>query len=471
MGRQSVGVREYLAALRARWLIIVATTLVGAIAALTYSLLSTPVYQSTTRFFVSTASISASDVYQNNLASQQRVVSYTELLTGRGLAKRVIDQLQLPWQPDELTAKISATSKPNSVLLDASVNDTSPTRARDIANSIATLFPTLVSELETPPDGGTASATVSVAEDAETPSAPISPKKLRNLVLGITVGLLLGVVGALVRDRFDNTVKDSTVLQELTDSVSIGTIPYDKKVRENTPIDFKTSTAPIAESYRALRMNLKFLSVDNPPKVLVITSAIAGEGKSTTAVNLALSLAELGNRVALVDADLRRPRIADCLGLVGGVGVSSVLSRAATVDEVIQKTDFDNLWALAAGPAPPNPSELLASAAAQKLIHDLGRAFDFVVIDSPPLLPVTDATALALQSDGAILVTRYGYTRRDEVGRAATNLETVGAALLGVVMGVVPTSGRDVARYGYDYRPSRTAPRAPEKSPVTSNRH
>jgi polysaccharide biosynthesis transport protein len=466
-----VGVREYVAALKSRWLIIVATTMVGTIAALTFSLVATPVYQATTRFFVSTASISASDVYQNNLASQQRVVSYTELLTGRTLAKRVIEQLSLPLNPDELIAKISATSKPNSVLLDASVSDASPARSRDIANSIATLFPVLVSELETPSDGGTASATVSVAEEAETPTAPTSPKKLRNVALGLTVGLLLGIIGALVRDRFDNTVKDTKLLQELTDSVLIGTIPYDKKVRESAPIDFKTSTAPIAEAYRGLRMNLKFLSVDNPPRVLVITSAIAGEGKSTTAVNLALALAELGNRVALVDADLRRPRISEYLGLVGGVGVSSVLANDATVDEVVQTTGHDNLWALAAGPLPPNPSELLGSTAAQNLFRDLGRAFDFVVVDSPPLLPVTDATALAVQSDGAILVTRHGYTRRDEVGRAASTLETVGATLLGVVMGVVPTSSRDSSRYGYGYDPRRTVDTIPAKPTVSTNRH
>lgn len=466
-----MGVREYLAALRSRWVIIVATTMVGAIAALTYSLLATPVYQATTRFFVSTASISASDVYQNNLASQQRVVSYTELLTGRTLAKRVVEQLGLPIGPDELSAQITATSRQNSVLLDASVDDSSPARARDIANAIATLFPTLVSELETPPDGGSASATVSVAEEAETPTAPISPKKVRNVALGFTVGLLLGVVGALVRDRFDNTVKTSLSLQELTDSVLIGTIPYAKQVRDTAPIDFKTSTAPIAESYRALRMNLKFLSVDHPPKVLVITSAIAGEGKSTTALNLALSLAELGNRVALVDADLRRPRIAELLGLVGSVGVSSVLAHEATVDEVVQTSEFDNLWVLAAGPSPPNPSELLSSAAAQSLVHDLRRAFDFVIVDSPPLLPVTDATALALQSDGAILVTHYGHTRRDEVARAASTLETVGATLLGVVLGAVPASSRDNVRYGYDFQPTKVSTRESSKPSVSSSRH
>lgn len=464
-------VREYLAVLRSRWLLIVATTLVGTIAALTYSLVSTPVYQATTRFFVSTASISASDVYQNNLASQQRVVSYTELLTGRTLAQRVVDQLDLPMSPAELADKISASSKQNSVLLNASVDDSSPTRARDIAQAIAVLFPELVSELENTSDGGAASATVSVAEEAETPTSPISPKKVRNVALGFTVGLLFGVIGALVRDRFDNTVKDTTLLQQLTDSVLIGSIPYDRRLRDQAPIEFATSTAPVAEAHRALRTNLKFLSVDKPPRMLLVTSAIAGEGKSTTAINVALSLAELDYRVVVVDADLRRPRVAEYLGLVPGVGVSSVLANDATVDEVVQTSGYTNLWALAAGPPPPNPSELLASSAAQTLLHDLSRAFDYVVIDSPPLLPVTDATALATQCDGTILVTRFGFTRREDVARAAANLETVGATLLGVVMGVVPTSTREGGRYGYDFTPAPTPTPDATKAPAHTHRH
>lgn len=463
--------REYAAALRARWLVIVASTIVGTTAAVLFSLLSTPEYQATTRFFVSTTAMSASDVYQSNLASQQRVVSYTELLTGRTLAQRVVDQLSLPISADELSAQVEATSRPNSVLLDASVLDPSPVRARDIANAIGELFPALVSELETPADGGTASASVAVAEAAEAPTAPVTPKKLRNVILGLTIGLLVGIAGALVRDRLDNTVKKPVELQELTDSVLVGTIPSAKTVRESAAIDFGRSTAPVAEAYRELRMNLRFLAVDNPPSLLLITSSIAGEGKSVTAVNLALSLAEVGNRVVLVDADLRRPRISEYLGIVGSVGVSSVLSHDATVDEVVQSTAYNNLWALAAGPAPPNPSELLGSAAAQSLLHDLKRAFDFVVVDSPPILPVTDAATLATQCDGTILVTRYGYTRRDEVTRSAVNLETVGAPLLGVVMSVVPSSQKSGYRYGYEFEPGRTPTQTAAPSHARTNRH
>ncbi|OZC50989.1 protein tyrosine kinase [Rhodococcus sp. WWJCD1] len=464
-------IREYAAALKARWLIIVATTIVGTTAAVLFSLLSTPAYQATTRFFVSTTAITASDVYQSNLASQQRVVSYAELLTGRTLAQRVVDQLSLPIGADALSAQIEATSTPNSVLLDASVLDTSPLRARDIANALGEQFPALVSELETPADGGTASASVAVAEAAETPTAPVTPKKLRNVILGMTIGLLVGIAGALVRDRLDNTVKKVGELQELTDSVLVGTIPYAKKVRDTAAIDFGRSTAPVAEAYRELRMNLKFLAVDNPPRLLLITSSIAGEGKSVTAVNLALSLAEVGNRVVLVDADLRRPRISEYLDIVGSVGVSSVLAHEATVDEVIQTTTFNNLWALGAGPAPPNPSELLGSAAAQSLLHELRRAFDYVVVDSPPVLPVTDAATLATQCDGTILVTRYGFTRRDEVSRAAANLETIGAPLLGVVMSVVPTSKKSEYRYGYDFESGRTPARVPTPPTISTNRH
>ncbi|OZD78705.1 hypothetical protein CH260_02555 [Rhodococcus sp. 05-2256-B2] len=464
-------VRRYAAALRARWLVIAATTIVGTLIAVVISLVSTPMYQSTTQFFVTTTAVSSSDVYQNNLASQQRVVSYTELLTGRELARRVVDQLGLPMSPDELTDRITATAKPNSVLLDASVVDSSPAQARDIANAIGELFPTLVGELEKPVDGGTASAAVTVAETAEASTTPVSPKKVRNVALGFVLGLLVGIAGALVRDRMDNTVKEPDELQALTDSVLIGSIPLDKKIRDTPPIDFGSSTAPIAEAFRQLRMNLKFLSVDNPPRILLVTSCIAGEGKSTTAVNLALSLAESGNRVVLVDADLRRPHIADYLGIVGSVGVSSVLAHDAGLDEVVQTTGHTDLWALGSGPAPPNPSELLGSSTAQSLLRDLGRAFDYVVVDSPPLLPVTDAATLATQCDGTILVTRYGYTRREELTRAAANLENVGASLLGVVMSMVPATGRGRDQYGYDFEPGRVPTPPTQSAPVRTNRH
>lgn len=188
-------------------------------------------------------------------------------------------------------------------------------------------------------------------------------------------------------------------------------------------------------------------------------------------MNLALSLAEVGNRVVLVDADLRRPRISKYLDVVGSVGVSSVLAHEATADEVIQTTKFNNLWALGAGPAPPNPSELLGSVAAQSLLHELTRAFDYVVVDSPPVLPVTDAATLATQCHGTILVTRYGFTRRDEVRRAAANLETVGAPLLGVIMSVVPTSKKSEYRYGYYFEPGRTPAQAATPPPISTNRH
>ena len=446
----AAGTRDILRALGARWLTIVATTLAGTVAALGYSLLATPVYQATTRFFVSAEATSASDVYQSNLASQQRVASYSELLVGRALAKRVIDQLGLPFAPEDLIGRIDASSRPNTVLIDAMVSDTSPARARDIAASIAEQFPDLVDELETPPDGGTASATVSVAEEPEMPTAPVSPKSVRNVGLGLTIGLLLGIITAIVRDRMDNTVTDRTALAAATDSVPIGSIPYDRKIDKAVTGPFRTSTAPVAEAYREVRMNLRLLSVDNPPKVIVVTSAVAGEGKSTTALGLAQALAEQGHRVVVVDGDLRRPRLAVALGVVGAAVVSSVLAHEATLDEVVQPSEHEDVWVLVSGPVPPNPSELLGSAAARSMLADLRAAFDYVVIDSPPVLPVTDGAVLATEADGAILVTRHGATPKDDVAHAAAKLDTVGATLLGVVLTGVPHSGRR-DRYGYSY--------------------
>lgn len=464
-------IRGFASVLRNRWIIILVTTAVAASSALVYSLLSLPLYQASTRFFVSTSAESVSDVYQGNLASAQRVVSYTELLTGTELAKRTVAALGLDMTPADLISEIKATSTPNTVLIDAAVTDSSPDRARDIANTIGTQFTSLVDEIETPRSGGSANATISVVEKAETPTEPVSPKTVRNVLIGLAVGLVLGLAGAITRDRLDNTVKDPKVLEELTDSVSVGLIPFDKKLKENAAIEFGQSTAAVAEAFRELKINLKFLSVDNPPRVIVITSALPGESKTTVAINLALALAESDNRVVLVEGDLRRPRVTKYLGLVGGAGVSSVLAHEATLEEVVQPSGMANVWILGSGALPPNPSELLGSNAAQNMIADLRRSFDYVVIDAPPLLPVTDAIVLTMQSDGALFVTRYGYSRKEEVARASAALETVGATMLGVVMSMAPTGGKGSAGYRYDYEPDSPTHSAAVRRPVLPSRH
>ncbi|MEO7079438.1 MAG: Wzz/FepE/Etk N-terminal domain-containing protein, partial [Rhodococcus sp. (in: high G+C Gram-positive bacteria)] len=355
-------IQDYLQILRTRWMIIVVTVAVAILGALAASLLTTPTYQSCSRVFVSTSGGSTvGESYQGNLFAQQRVASYSELVTGETLAARTIDELGLNITPAELAANVTATSTPDTVLLDTCVVDTNPGTARDIANSLGTQLTTLVRELETPEDGGAPASSVRVVEQAQESASPVSPKTTRNLALGAAVGLLLGIALAVLRDRLDNTIKTRKKLEAAANTALVGTIPYDKAFKESSIVSFGATHSVSAEGFRELRTNLQFLEVDHPPRVIVVTSAVPAEGKTTVAVNLALALAEAGHRVVLVEGDLRRPRVSKYLGLIGSVGLSTVLAGQADITDVLQPSSYEGLEVLASGPLPPNPSELLGS--------------------------------------------------------------------------------------------------------------
>lgn len=414
------------------------------------TLLTTPLYQASTRLFVSTTSgASAADLYQGNRLSQDRVLSYTELLMGETLAQRTIDKLGLSMSAKTLRDHVKASAKLDTVLIDVSVLDESPVRARDIANALSDEFVVMARELEAPENGLPPDARVVVEQRASIPDQPVIPKTMRNIGGGLLLGVLLGVGVALFRDLLDNTVRDQKSLEEITGVGVVGTIPLDKERRKEPAISFGADNSGIAEAFRMLRTNLQFLAVDNPPRVIVVTSSMPSEGKSTTATNIALALAEAEHNVLLVDGDLRRPVLAKYLDLVGPVGFSTVLSGTAPLSEALQKTRFPGLTVLTSGATPPNPSELLGSLAAKELLSELREQFDYVIVDSSPLLAVTDAAILANIADGVLLMARFGQVKRDQLARAVGNLRDVGARLLGAVFTITPVRGNETYSYSY----------------------
>lgn len=428
------------------------TTVVVLLGSVAYSLLTTPLYQASTRLFVSTTSGSSlSDVYQGNRFSQERVVSYAELLKGATLAQRTIDTLDLDLTAGQLQANVTASAKLDTVLINVDVLDPSPIRARDIANTLSDEFVKMVRELETPESGASPDARVVVEQRASIPGEPVVPQTARNIGIGLVLGLALGIGLAVLRDLLDNTVKDREVLESITGTGMVGSIPLDKERRSTAAIFFENDNAPIAESFRKLRTNLQFLAVDNPPRVIVVTSSMPSEGKSTTAINTALALAEAEHNVVLVDGDMRRPSLHRYLDLVGQVGFSTVLSGAATLDDALQKTRFPGLTVLTSGAIPPNPSELLGSQSARKLLGELRSRFDYVILDSTPLLAVTDAAILAAGADGVIVIARFGSTKREQLAHAVGSLEHVGAPLRGAVLTMMPTRRGSAYGYGYSY--------------------
>ncbi|MGB3352078.1 MAG: polysaccharide biosynthesis tyrosine autokinase [Mycobacterium sp.] len=466
-----MNLQDFVVLLRGRWITVVVMTVLGVLGAVALSLFTSPLYQASTRLFVSTASGSSlSDIYQGNRLSQERVVSYAQLLMGETLAQRTVDKLGLDVSARDLQANVKATVKPDTVLIDVHVLDGSPIRARDIANTLSDEFVVMVRELETPPEtNANPDARVVVEQRASIPDEPVVPKTARNIAGGLGLGLVLGIGIATLRDALDNTVKSRESLEQITNVSLVGSIPLDKERRSQPAISFDNDNSAIAEAFRKLRTNLQFLAVDNPPRAIVLTSSMPSEGKSTTAINVALALAEGEHSVVLVDGDMRRPTLAKYLDLVGSVGFSTVLSGRASLEDALQKTRFPGLTVLTSGAIPPNPSELLGSQAARKLLGELRAQFDYVIVDSTPLLAVTDAAILAAGADAVLIMTRYGQTKREQLTHAVGSLGSVGAPLLGAVFTMMPTRGRSTYSYNYTYygpdNPQRTPPR--EKSPET----
>jgi tyrosine-protein kinase len=454
-----VSLSEFLRVLRDRWRVVCVGMLLGVWVAAVITWSTTPSYASTVVMFVSAQEQQgdASGAYQGSLMSQQKVKSYVELLMSGRLREEVAHRTGMTVAPDAITA----STKPDTVLLTATATDPSPARARRLADAVGKVFPALIAELEQPADGTPPNVVVRIVEPAGLPDSPVAPRPVVNLVLGALLGVVAGLLGAIARNATDNTVKSAQAMEDLIGAPSLGTVAYSPDVATRPLIVHEPAGTPRAESYRHIRTNLQFVDVDHPPRVVVVSSPLPSEGKTTTTCNLAIALAQSGNRVAVVDADLRRPQIADLLGLEGAAGLTSVLIGEARLEDVLQSWGREGVAVLTSGPVPPNPSELLTTQHMAKVLDELSQSFDFVLIDTPPLLPVTDAALLAGRYDGALLVVRHGRTTRSQVKAAMAALSAVSANVLGAVLTMTPksTGKRDTDYYHYSYVSTPPRPR------------
>lgn len=448
--------RDYLRILRRRWMLIATLTLlvVGASAAWTFS--STPIYQSTARLFVSTASGDAGDsagaAYQGGLFSQQRVTSYADQVSkSQTLAETVIADLDLDLTTGEVLGAVTATVVPETVNIDLSVRDPDPARAQAMAQSYAEALSDQIRVQETPVGASDPLIRATIYDSATLPGSPVAPNPVRNLGLAVVLGLLLGFGLAVVRELLDTTIKSPDDLREHSDAPLLGAIGYDASIKTEPLVTSLPSHAPRAEAFRVLRTNLQFVDVDAATKVFVVTSALPGEGKTTTAVNLAITLAQAGQKTLLIECDLRRPKASSALGMDNSIGVTTVLLGRVTFEDALQEHPSSTLSVLGSGAVPPNPAELLQSRAMADLLQRAKSRFDTIIIDAPPLLPVTDAALLSVQADGAIVVAAHGKTTREQLAQAHDRLAQVDAELVGIVLNMTPARRRGGYGYGYGY--------------------
>lgn len=433
--------RGYLDALRLRWWLVAGLTVLGAVVGLTAFLLTPAVYASTVTFYVSVPPVAGGSSATATQYAQAKVNSYVSLVRSEESARRVIADQRLDASPAAVASSITASAQLNTTLLTATVRSGSKDRSSAVARGLADTFGPLVDQLDNAGRPAQVIA-VDVVSGPTVASAPVSPDLKRFLALGLLAGLVLGALLAVLRDLLDSTVRSSTTAAEVVGAPTLAVVDEDRDPRGR------------AESIRQLRTNLAFLRAAGGPssgaEVVVVTSAVGGEGKTTTALDLARSFVEAGERVLLVEADLRRPSLGAALRLEAAPGLSEVLAGQVELVSALRPGGADGPDVLPAGTVPPNPAELLGSERMSDLVAALRAAYDKVLLDAPPVLPVTDAVVCAAVADGVLLVVRWGRTRRDEVSEAVGMLEQVHAAVLGGVLNGRRLTRSERRRYSSD---------------------
>jgi polysaccharide biosynthesis transport protein len=299
---------------------------------------------------------------------------------------------------------------------------------------------------------GSATGGVELVTPAQPPAVPSSPKPVQDALLGLLAGLILGLGAAFLRHNLDEAVTSKNAAEQLGGSPVLGLVPMVtswKRRSQAIVVSASRPTSPAAESYRSLRTSLQFARQGRDLRTILVTSPASSEGKTSTLANLGAVFAQAGERVVLVSGDLRRPRIGQFFGVGEATGLTSILLGEQPLKQVLQQVDgYDRLWMLACGPVPPNPAELLSQQVAHDVFDHLREEFDLVLIDSPPVLPVTDAMVLSSYADGTLLVVAAGQTRRADLQRASEKFSQAKVPLLGIVLNEVTRQNAYGGQYG-----------------------
>ncbi len=415
------------------------------------------VYTATSQgYVVVDGSGSVSEGFSAATLAQAKVKQYAGLVGSTRVAATVIDDLGLKASPAEIAGRFSAVPSEDSPSVTIFATAPTPGEARNLANSVIGALAEEAASLESAarPSGAPVNSPVKLvpSEQAALPSAPTSPSYPVNMLAGGLIGIVLGYALALVRRQLDSRIRTVDDMESLVGTSVLTILPESEELdRLGAAGIVKSQTGPAAEALRQLRTNLRFVDVDNPPQSIVVTSANAGEGKSVVTANLARVLAAAGQKTMLIDGDLRRPMVSSIFDLDPAIGLTQVLAGDLTLEHTIQDPGLPNLRVIVAGRIPPNPSELLGSQRMQHMIEDLVSQGYLVLIDAPPLLPVTDAGLLSGTVDGAILVLAVGRTYKEQAKLASKVLDQVGGHLLGSVLNRAPQKGIGSVVYGYGY--------------------
>lgn len=452
--------------LRRWWLLLGLLTILGAVVAYGVSTRLTPTYSATTTLLV--VQRPAEGVVQlNDLQTAERLANtFSSLITIRPVMQQAIADGPLPFTPGELASRISVSNPTNTQLLKVSAHSSDPTLAALMANTVASVFiSSNQANLSDRP------GLVSVVESAEAPGAPIAPRKKVNTVLGAGLLLLIGIGMVLGLEYLDDTVKSAEQVTAVAGLPVLGRITQFEKLGSQREL-LQAAHRPrstVAEAYRAARTALSYaIDLGRDRRLILVTSPGPGDGKTTTIANLAVVFGLAGHRVCVVDTDLRRPTLHRLFGLDNQEGLTNLLlAREPDFERAIQRSVYANVSVVTSGPLPPNPSELLGSARMQEVLERLKARFDVVLLDSSPVLVVTDASVLATLADGLLLVARARHTRSAQLRGAVEELAQSGRPIAGVIINRI--SVRDAYYYGTGGGYGDGYSEAPERESATEH--
>lgn len=459
-------VHDLLRIIRFNWVLLMMSALLGATSGLVLAAVRSPEYVATAQVFVGvTDGGSTGELAQGMNYAQLQARNFSAVATKEIVLGPVIKDLSLGITVSQLRGKASASPQVNTSLISVSVQDSDPAQAARVANAIASSLSEAATSLAPDIEGLKGSPIkLEVVESATAPSSPTVPNTPLWVVSAGAIALLLGCIWVAVHEFAVARVRTPEQFARLSDLPLLGSISEDHSIPDQPLAMIADPYSPRSEEYRKLRSSLQFLSPGESRKAFVITSSVSGEGKSTTAANLAVAIAASGKSVCLVEGDLRRPSLDRTFDLPAGIGLTTVLSGAGQLDDVLQPWGMDGLNVLLAGEVPPNPSELLESGSALQLFDELRSRFDVVVVDAPPALAVADASILAQQFGSLLLVVGARRVQVREVGKALGQLETIGQDLLGYIF-----TGTEDNRFAYRYyRQDKRASAANRPRPVMS---
>lgn len=446
--------RQLLNTLRRRWKLSTAVLLLCLLGALGITSVIAPQYGSTVRVYIA-ATNAGSGVDASALAylAAQKMTAYSELAKEPTVLEQVIQDAGVDITTEELAANLTATVAVGSTNLRIDVTAANPGAAQDLARAHAAAMQDLVARLETPEATRNDRAPVPLIEakvpgDASYSAEPVSPNLPLNLVVGGLIGLVLGVLAAILREMFDTSVRSTAEMSEIAGAPVLAVVPDQPSFSKHPLITDHDAPHGRGEPYRVLRTNLQFVDLDSRRQMFVITSAVPEEGKSVTAVNLAIAMAQSGREVLLIDCDLRKPSVAKLLGLDNAVGLMTAVTGHAPLYDCVQHHS-SGVDVLATGPQPPNPAEVIDTEAVRAILKQTQVEYDVVIIDAPPLLAVADPAILASIVGGALMVVRHGRTSRENVRQAVHRLRAVDARIFGVIANVTPR--REIESYSYEY--------------------